>query len=774
MTKKQYAKMDWEAIESIVYSDNAHPFAVLAPQKSGKDTLMQVFFPFAKEVAVVLEGKEDAPVKMEMVDEEGFFATFIPGTAKKAYCYKVSTADGEEVMIENPYDYAPVIPKDSFADFINGECTDAYRVLGAHVMTLNGKEGVNFAVWAPNALRVSVIGAWNHWDGRVHPMEKLDEFGIFTLFIPGIKSGDAYRFELKVKGNEILLKDDPYAKSVNEDGYALVPGELNFAWTDKDWNKNNSALCITQPMSICRTSLLDLLKTTANGKKKASTIIKEAVTKLVNLGYTNVELTEVTYQSKKNENTHSTLFYYVPETELDEGLLLKEFINECHKAGLGVFFDWSVSYFAKDSNGLEWFDGSCLYEHADPRQGYQPAYDAKVFQYRCLGVKSFLVSNAYYWLSKYHFDGICFNDLASVLYLDYGRSEWVCNAYGGKENLEFIDFIKEFNAKVKNDFKGVLTVANIDAVWADVSVKNNHSLGFDYVWNNGFKNDFVSYLQTDSYARQSKLMPLLHGLDYAYNENFVLPIMADYAENGFVAKLPGNTEEKYATMRAAYAFGMLYPGKKLNISGIDSLVSKRTKKAKDNDYSLGMEALISKMNGLYKSEVLLSGTDDKTDGFAWINHEADVANVITGIRKGNKKNEILYMVANFSDKDYEALNITVPMAGKYKEILSTDDVCYCGTGCCNEKEIATQEKPYDESSNTLTLKSASMSVSIFSYKPFTAKELAEIAEHKRQLRIAYVKSERAKIEKRRDEIIAEAIKDAEERIKELEKILEEK
>lgn len=774
MTKKQYAKMDWEAIESIVYSDNAHPFEVLAPQKSGKDTLIQAFLPFAEEAEVILDGKEGEAVKMEMVDEEGFYAVFIPGTSKKSYCFNVKTKNGEFITIENPYDYAPVIPKDSFEEFISGTCVDAYRVLGAHKMSLYGKDGVNFAVWAPNALRVSVIGEWNHWDGRVHPMEKLDEYGIFTLFIPGVQTGDAYRFELKVKGNEILLKDDPYATCLNEEGYAVVNEAVAFAWSDAGMAKGCTSDIMAQPVHIAQVSLTDIMTESLKGKKKSSTIIKNAVAKLVALGYTHVELAPVATCSKSKQDAYQTLLYYAVDQTLLSADTVKEFVNECHKAGLCVLADWSVAYFAKDANGLEWFDGSNLYEHADKRQGYQPVFDANVFRYQCPEVKSFLFSNAYYMLSEYHFDGISMKDIASVLYLDYGRNDWVCNAYGGKENLEFVDFIKEFNQKVKADFAGCITIADIDAVWADVSVKNKNSLGFDLVWNNGFKKDFVGYVQTDPGMRASKLLPMLSGLDYACDENFVLPLSADVVKNGIISGSAGILEEQYATMRAALAYTILYPGKKLSCPEKSSLVEGGSKKAKRCEYAIGMDVLTEELNRLYKEEKLLYGRDDKEGSLEWVNHEADAANIVTFIRKGNKKNEVLYVITNFSNVSYDDLTVTVPFAGKYKEVFSTDETRFGGKGLCNEKEIATEEKPYDETVSTLQVKAAPMSVAVYTYKPFTAKELEAIAEHKRQLRIAYVKAERAKIEKRRDEIITEAIKDAETRIKELEKILEEK
>lgn len=773
MTKKQYARMDWEAIESIVYSDNAHPFDILTPQKSGKDTLIQAFLPFAESAEVVFEGKDET-IPMEMVDEEGFYAVFVPGTGKKSYCYRISTKDGETVTVKNPYDFAPVIPKDGFEDFIAGKCTDAYRILGAHTMTLEGVEGVNFAVWAPNALRVSVIGEWNHWDGRVNPMQKLDEYGVFTLFIPDVKSGDAYRFELKVKGNEILLKDDPYATLLNEEGYAVVNESSAFEWSDKTFAKTEGKKLMGQPVQICQVSLQDLVTEASNGKKKLATVLKETAVKLSTFGCTHVELAPVMAESISKDNAYQTLFYYATTGALKENDIIKEFVNECHKAGISVLMDWSVAYFAKDSNGLEFFDGSHLYEHADVRQGYQPVYDANVFRYQCPEVKSFLTSNAYFWMKTYHFDGICFNDLASVLYLDYGRNEWVPNAYGGKENLEFVDFIKEMNSKIKADFPGSITVGDIDAVWANASDKNKNSLGFDFVWNNGFKKDLVGFVKSEPYARAGKLLNMLSGIEYAYNENYVLPLSADVIGNGALKEFPGILEENYAALRAAYAYTMLYPGKKLFCPDLKVFVDNGGKKAKRSEFAVSFDAFMAEMSKLYKEEKLLYGFDEKTGSLEWVNHKADVANVITFVRKSNKKNEILYVVANFSNTEYEELKLVAPFAGKYTELLSTDDSKFGGKGICNPKTVATEEAPYDETVNTLTVKAAPMSVSVYAYKPFTAKELADIAEHKRQLRIAYVKAERAKIEKRRDEIIAEAIKDAENRIKELEKILEEK
>ncbi len=770
MTKKQYAKMDWEAIESIVYSDNAHPFDVLSPQNVGKDTLIQAFLPFAKSAEVVLDDKK---VEMELVDEEGFYAVFVPGTGKKSYCFEVVTEEGERISVQNPYDFAPVVPKDSLKDFMAGNATDAYRILGAHTMTLDGENGVNFAVWAPNALRVSVIGEWNKWDGRVNPMQKLDEYGVFTLFVPGVKVGDVYRFELKVKGNEILLKDDPYAMALNEDGKAIVCESAGFEWKDEGFKRTAGKDLVNKPVQICQLSFVDFMAEAGKGRKKITTVIKETVTKLKGFGYTHVELSPVAVLSKNNTDGKQTLFYYATDTSVDVRYI-KEFVNECHNAGIAVLMDWSVAYFAKDANGLEWFDGSGLYEHADNRQGYQPAFDAKVFRYQCPEVKSFLFSNAYFLMKRYHLDGLALNDLASVLYLDYGRNEWLPNAFGGKENLEFVDFIKEFNGKIKADFSGSITMADIDAVWKNASEKNKDSLGFDLVWNNGFKKDFVSFVQTDSINRGRKLLPMLSGIDYAYNENFVLPLSSDVIENGELKAVFGTEEGEYAALRSVYAYTMLYPGKKLYCPDRKAFIESTGKKDKRSDFAVGFDAFVTDVNKLYKDEKVLYGYDDKTGSLEWVNHEAGVANVITFIRKGSKKNEILYVVANFSDTEYTELKLVAPLEGKYTEMFSSDDVKFGGKGICNVKTIVTEEHPYDESTHTVTLKAAPMSVSVYSYKPFTAKELADIAERKRQLRIAYVKAERAKIEKRRDEIIAEAIKDAESRIKELEKILEEK
>lgn len=773
MTKKQYAKMDWAGIEAIVYSDSDHPYEVLAPKKYGKDTLVQAFLPFAEDVELVLEGKEDTPVKMELVDEEGFWAVFLPGTAKKAYCFKVVTSDGGSIKIDNPYDFAPVIPKDSFEAFVNGNCFDAYRVLGSHEMVLDGKCGVNFAVWAPNALRVSVVGEWNHWDGRVNPMQKLDEYGIFTLFIPNLKAGDAYRYEIKVKGNEILLKDDPYATVINEDGYSVVAADDEYNWTDGKHKACDREILNDQPVNICQISLIDLITEASKGRKKLSNVLSDIAKNLSLQGYTHVALMPVAYHSRNKNDAYQTLFYYAVDEAIKEDEL-KMFINECHKAGLDVLLDWSVAFYAKDANGLEWFDGSNLYEHADKRQGYQPVFDANVFQYQRPEAKSFLTSNAFFWLSRFHFDGLSMRNLESVLYLDYGRNEWVCNAYGGKENLEFVDFIKELNNRIKSAYPNCVTIADIDAVWADVSEKNNESLGFDFVWNNGFKKDLVSYVQTEHSQRSEKLLSMLSGLDYAYNENFILPLSNDVVEGGMLKAFPGIIEENYSALRTIYAYTILYPGKKLYCPDVNVLLESAGKKTKSCEFATGLDALATELYKLYTKEKLLFGFDDKKGSLQWVDHKADVANVVTFIRKSEKKNEILYVVANFSNDMYENLKVVVPFAGKYSEILSTDYEKFGGRGSCNTNSIATEEAPYDENINLLAIKAAPMSVSIFAYRPFTAKELADIAEHKRQLRIAYVKAERAKIEKYRDEIIAEAIKNAEMRIKELEKILEEK
>ncbi len=764
MNKKQYAKMDWAGIESIVYSDCPHPYEMLAPIKSGKETLVQAFLPYAEEVDLFVGDEKIAA--MELVDEEGFFAAFIPGVAKKAYCFQCKTTDGNTMKVENPYRFAPVVQNDALDAFAKGNCVNAYEFLGAHEMTIDGVKGVNFAVWAPNALRVSVVGEWNQWDGRVWPMELLEEYGVYTLFVPGVKPGDAYRFELKVKGGEIRVKNDPYARAINDEGISMVVLDKtqNIVWETK---KN----VLNGPMHICQLSMEKLLATA--GKKKKITVMKDAVAKMVKLGYTHVEIAPVAACSKEKNCPYQTAFFYAMEPALEAEEVVKNLIVQCHKAGLSVIMDWSIAYFAKDEEGLTWFDGSGLYEHADERLGYHPTFDAKVFQLRRPEVKSFLYSNAYYWLKELNLDGICIKDVAAMLYLDYGRgSNYVCNPYGGKENLEAEAFLKEWNVQIKKDFPGLLTIGEIDAVWANVTNKNEDSLGFDLVWNNGFKQQLVSFVQAGNYQRKHLLLPFLSGLEYAYNENFVLPISADVLdEEGIIKGLQGEKEDKYSTMRAVLAYTMLYPGRKLSASLVSAL-TESTKSKKRNECIVGTEELMTELNRLYVEHKLYE-LDNKDTGFAWINHECDVDNVITFVRKGKGKNDILYVVANFSDKEYDALELLVPFAGKYKAVLSTDEQRFAGKNILCADAVATVEKLYDETIQSLTLNVGSMSVTVFTYRPFSAKELADIAEHKRQLRIAYVKAEREKIEKRRDDIIAEAIRDAQERIAELQKILEE-
>ena len=773
MTKKQYAKMDWAGIEAIVYSDSEHPFEVLGARKSGKETLIQTFYPTAKEVSLILKEDEKKVVPMEMVDEEGFFAAFLSGTAKKAYCFEITEEDGTKRIVEDAYRFEPVSSAKIFKNFVKGEETGAYDILGAHVSEQDGVAGVNFVVWAPNALRASVVGDWNSWDGRVHPMEKMDEYGIFALFIPGVKAGDAYRFELKIKGNELLLKNDPYARQLNQDGISIVAVDSEFNWTDADFKRNADKLS-EKPVHVCHMSLDALVKEAQSEKTEFLVAAKTAVSKLTKLGYTHVNLMPVSEASTQNKTAYHTAFYYAVKRDCAD--VLKLFVNECHAKGLSVLLDWSIAYFAKDSNGLEWFDGTCLYEHADKRKGYQPVFDANVFQYQRTEVRNFLVSNAFYFMKEYHFDGIRMNDLASVLYLDYGRNEWVGNIYGGKENLEAVSFIKELNGLLKKEFPGCLLVGDIDAVWENASNKHENSLGFDYVWNNGFKKEIISYLKTDPMWREGKLLSILSQIDYAYHENFMLPISAElFDDTGMLADISGILENKYAALRMLLVYTMLYPGKKISYVDMNGILEPdKRKKHKRCDLAYKYDNLLERINKLYSTEKLLYGYDNEPNGFCWINHEADISDVATFVRKGGKKNELLYVIANFSDKEYDALELTVPYAGKYMEIISTDASEFGGTGNNNIAVIPTGEKPYDETISTLTVKMAPMSISVFTYKPFTAKELAEIAEHKRQMRIAYVKSERAKIEKARDEIIAQAIKDAELRIKELEKILEEK
>ena len=781
MNKRLYKLMNWAQIEEIVYSESDNPHELLGAHVTGSSVLVQTFQPGAKSVRLQpVEG--DKSYKMEMADEEGYFAVLLPGKKIPDYEYIVEAQDGTLKKVKDAYNYPPLLTKEDTEKFNAGIHYMIYEKLGAHPEKIDDTEGVVFAVWAPNAMRVSVVGDFNGWDGRTHQMRRLWDSGIFELFIPGVKAGDCYKFEVKAKGGLTFLKADPYAfgQQFRPDSASVVRDINGFKWEDSKWMKNRAKVqAEDEPINVYEIYLGSFAKPEDgrefyNYRELAPKII-EYVQKM---GYTHVELMPVMEHPLDASWGYQVIGYYAPTSRYGNAEDFMFFMNEMHKAGIGVILDWVPAHFPRDTYGLAGFDGTCLYEHQDPRQGSHPHWGTLIYNYGRPEVRNYLIANALYWVEQYHADGIRIDAVASMLYLDYGKSDgqWVANIYGGNENLEAVEFLKHLNSIMKKRNEGVLMIAEESTAWPKITgALDDDGLGFDLKWNMGFMNDYLSYIKTDPYFRSGCHNDLTFSMIYAYSERFMLVFSHDEVVHGkatLLGKMPGERAKQFANMRLTYAYHMTHPGKKLIFMGQDIGEYDEFNEARavewellQNEEHAKLNRLVADMNKLYTTKPALYAKDTSWEGFEWINCITPNACMLSYIRKTDKPEEALVVVANFADVKQE-FRVGVPYEGKYKEILNTDARIYGGQDIVNKKVCSTVETEWDGKPYAIDMVSAPLSISIFSYTPYTPEEKKEIE----RVRAEEIRRAKEAEERRAAKEIADAIAKEAEEAKRLAKI----
>ncbi len=772
MNKKLYKLMNWPEIEGIVYSESDNPHRLLGAHVTGNSVLVQTFQPGAKSVRLQLvEG--DKSYKMEMADEEGYFALLLPGKKIPDYEYVVEAADGSLKKVRDAYNYPPQIAREDGEKFNAGIHYTIYEKLGAHIMTIDGVKGTLFAVWAPNAVRVSVVGDFNGWDGRTHQMRRLWDSGIFELFVPDVAEGECYKYEIKAKGGLTFLKADPYAfgQQLRPDSASVVREIDGFGWEDAKWMKERAERqAQDQPVNVYEIYLGSFAKP-ADGREYCN--YRELAPKIIEyvkkMGYTHVELMPVMEHPLDASWGYQVIGYYAPTARYGTAEDFMFFMNELHKAGIGVILDWVPAHFPRDTYGLSGFDGTCLYEHQDPRQGFHPHWGTLIYNYGRPEVRNYLIANALYWAERYHADGIRIDAVASMLYLDYGKNdgEWVANIYGGNENLEAVEFLKHLNSVMKKRNPGVLMIAEESTAWPKVTgALDDDGLGFDLKWNMGFMNDYLNYIRTDPYFRSGRHNDLTFSMIYAYSEKFMLVFSHDEVVHGkatLIGKMPGNRSEQFANMRLTYAYHMTHPGKKLFFMGQDIGEYDEFNEAREVEWELlkvdehaGLNRLVADLNKLYVSRPALYEKDDSWEGFEWINCITPNACMLSYLRKADKTEETLVVVANFANAKQE-FRIGVPYEGKYKEIFNTDAKIYGGGGKVNKGIRESIETEWDGKPYAIDMVSAPLSVSIFSYTPYTAAEKEKIdRERAEKLRLAREAEERRIAEEDARKIAEEA------------------
>jgi 1,4-alpha-glucan branching enzyme len=709
--------MNWPEIEEIIYSDGDDPHRILGAHKVGSNYLIQAFFPDAESMKVYIENSKKS-YDMELADEAGFYAAIVPYVDKLKYHFVIKDTEGNEKKLYDPYAYGPLMDREDFIKLGSGIHFRIYEKLGAHVMTRNGVKGTNFAVWAPSAARVSVIGDFNDWDGRVCQMHRLDPIGVFEIFIPGAKEDDGYQFEIKTRNGLILKRPDPYAlRSKGENGTISVIAPVSgIKWTDDKWikerikfNKDEDALSICE---IC----LESFAGRHEGKSTMEEITADVLEYVRNHGFNTIELMPV-MKHIPGHYYHILDFFALDDVYGGADEFMK-FVDACHNVGIRVIMDWVPTFFPKTSCGLSDFDGRKLYEYSDPRIGVHPRSGDLIFDYGRKEVTNFLISNALYWIETFHIDGIRTSDISRILYLDYDRKpgEWMPNIYGGNENLEALEFLKQLTSVIRKDNPGAILITKETACWPHVTEPiDEGGLGFDYKWNNGWSRDFLSYMQNDPLFRAGHHDEVTFSLIYSYTERFILPFTHEDMEKGLEGLyylMPGDSAQKMANLRLAISFMMVHPGRKHLYMEPDALTV---------DQSVFVENMIKRLNGIYYKYPALHAYDDSDSGFEWINVMASDECMLAFVRKTDNDDEMLVVVANMAGVDRE-FEIGVPADGRYLEVFNSDDISYGGTGTLNEGRKEARRKEMDGRPYSIDLKMAPVSLSIFTFTPYTEQE----------------------------------------------------
>jgi len=702
MDRKLYDYMDWPEIEAVVYSEEAHPRDILGPRVTPDGVLIQAFFPGEKALSLKTGG---AVHEMELVDEAGYFAVLLQRKTIPAHTF-LTAADGVTREYPDPYAFPPQITKKEETRFSAGIWHDAWKKMGAHEVTAGGTKGVSFAVYAPNALRVSVVGAFNAWDGRRAPMNRLD-CGIFELFIPGLVAGRPYQYEIKLKSGETYRKPDPYAGAFEKkpEGASLVWPSSEFTWGDEEWiAKRASVQNGHQPMIVCQVSLPKLAREA--GRADYRVMSRTLAEHCRVYGYTHVELTPVTEYPDDASDGFETSGYFAPTARYGSPDDFRYFVDYLHRMGIGVLIDMVYSYFAAGNSLLAGFDGTCLYEHLDPRRGIHPAYGTHIFNYGSGGVVTFLISSAMCWKEEYHIDGMKITDTATMLFQDYGREDgaWVANLYGGNENLEGAAFLQKLNTALHAK-PGFLTIAEDMAGWNGITADPaQDGLGFDYKWNNTWASDFLGYMHYDPLFRGAHHDDLTFDTVYAWSEKSLIGFGRDEtgeSDDGILNKMAGVTPElKCANERLAIAYLFVYPGKKLLSMGVGD---KRQSK------------LVKKLVRMCRDLPALHEKDTSPDGFEWISNLDRDRNLLIFLRKTGRKDETLLVVCNFSNVEYDEFLIGVPWPGKYKEIFNSDAEEFGGSGTVNARVKISRMIEHDERKNSIRVSVAPLGISIYRF-----------------------------------------------------------
>jgi 1,4-alpha-glucan branching enzyme len=692
--------IDPDEIAAILHGAHADPFRVLGPHEAGEDLVIRVFRPEAKEIAVVAQADHGQVFPAERLHVEGLYQATVPNESRDfSYLVRVTAFDGSEQMLRDPYSYGPIMGEIDLHLFSEGNHRRLYDKLGAHLRQIGNERGVYFAVWAPNAARVSVVGDFNFWDGRVHPMRKLAS-GVWEIFIPGVKEGAHYKYEIRTQSGALLLKSDPFG-FFSQHGKAtssMVFDLERFQWSDQEWMEERAKKEMQrQPLSIYEVHLGSWQRKIEEGGRSLSYIefSHTLLPYVIEMGFTHIELLPIAEHPFEGSWGYQVTNYYAPTSRFGNPDELRHFINACHRAGIGVIMDWVPAHFPKDAHALAEFDGTDLYEHADPRQGEHQDWGTLIFNFGRNEVRNFLTANALFWLEQYHIDGLRVDAVASMLYLDYSRQpgQWIPNAFGGRENLEAIFFLKQMNEWCYEQFPGVMTIAEESTAWPGVSRPTYlGGLGFGFKWNMGWMHDFLNYMALDPIYRRFHHNNITFSIMYAWSEQFILVLSHDEVVHGkgsLINKMPGDEWQKFANLRMFFAWMWGHPGKKLLFMGgeFGQLREWNHDRGLDWDLTLqprhdGLRRLVQHLNYTYRNEPALWDRDDSHESFEWIDFHDSENSVVAFLRR-SRENETVVFAVNATPVPRYNYRLGVPDDGFYREIINTDGATYGGSNVGN-------------------------------------------------------------------------------------------
>lgn len=699
-----------DVIISMSNGSHGDPFSVLGFHEvnvKGKQKLvLRAFRPEAR--AIIVKGKNSKDIELKRISDEGLFEYVFPRRKNKfEYALEIYPYQGEVFTIHDAYAYGSLLSDFDLQLWGEGNHNQAYHFMGAHLKEVGGIKGTHFVVTAPSAYRVSVVGSFNNWDGRVHRMRKFHDQGLWEIFIPHVGQGDVYKYEIKTFNQDApLKKSDPFAfySELRPGTASIVHDVTGFEWEDADWvNNRHINQALDKPISIYEVHAGSWRRKVGEhpGFLNYKELAEQLIPYVKELGYTHIEFLPLAEHPYDPSWGYQITGYFAATSRFGTPQDLMVFVNECHKAGIGVIMDWVPAHFAKDEHGLRRFDGTGLYEHDDPRQGEHKDWGTCIFNYGRSEVQNFLVSNANYWCDVFHFDGLRVDAVASMLYLDYSKEEgeWVPNQYGGRENIQAIDFLKKFNYSVHHHFPGVLTFAEESTSWGGVTrpVEVN-GLGFDMKWNMGWMNDTLSYIQKDPIYRKYHQGELTFSLIYAFSENFVLPFSHDevvHMKQAMLTKMPGDDWQKFANLRLLYTYMYAHPGKNLLFMGCEFGQWQEWGENQSLDWHLlawekhrGLQLLVKDLNKINKEVNALHEVDFDWRGFEWLDFSDANNSIISFLRRANNPDDFVVVVLNFTPTVHHNYTIGVPKAGEYEYIINSDSEFYGGSNTGDPKIYA--------------------------------------------------------------------------------------